>query len=393
MSNRPWHIVAAAGFVLVLAAPFSGQQITHRAGVINVEVPVRVFSGDRFVDRLTIDDFEVFEDGEPQQVEAVYLIRKTDIRREEGDSTIRPGVGRTFVFLFEMREWLPEVEAAIDYFFDEVIIPGDGLAFITPVRPYRMKPDAFSRGSKETIRDQLVAKVKNDIIFSGSQHTNLLMELRQDAGSLDMQAYRSHLDQLEALRNIDERDLIAFARELKRQEGQKTVFLFYQKELLPELDLKAWNETTTVLSDEVYTVMDMADLLELYKRESLFSVDAVKKAYSDSSMSIHFLFITKTRSMGLDLTEMRPPTGVIMVDKSEDIFSAFAEIARATGGITDSSQNVGAAFAKAAAASENYYLLYYRPRAYRADGAFREIKVRVKGGNYRVTHRAGYFAN
>jgi hypothetical protein len=44
-------------------------------------------------------------------------------------------------------------------------------------------------------------------------------------------------------------------------------------------------------------------------------------------------------------------------------------------------------------ASENYYLLYYRPQAYRADGRFRTIKVRVKGRSYRVLHRSGYLAD
>jgi hypothetical protein len=47
----------------------------------------------------------------------------------------------------------------------------------------------------------------------------------------------------------------------------------------------------------------------------------------------------------------------------------------------------------AVAASENYYLLYYTPRDYRADGSFRSIKVRVKGADYRTSHRQGYIAD
>ena len=382
-------------FIAVLlfnpAAP--SQQLSHTTTAINVEVPVRVYQGDTFVDHLTINDFEVFENGKLQQIEAVYLIKKTDIRREEGDKAIRPRLGRTFVFLFEMREWLPELDQAMGYFFDKVILPGDSLEFATPVKPYRLKPDVLAKTPRDRIKDQFVEKVKKDIIFSGSQETNLLAELRQDAAAMELQTYRSHLAQLEQLRKIDEQGLLAFARELKKQDGQKTVFLFYQKELLPQVNLKKLNETLTVVTDEVYTEMDAADLLEFYKREPLFSVDTVKKAYSDSSMSIHFLFITKSRSFGMDINEMQPPDGVIMVDKSEDIFSAFNEIARATGGITESSFNIGKAFQKAVDASENYYLLYYRPKDYQADGKFKDIKVNVKTGGYRVTHRAGYFAN
>jgi hypothetical protein len=47
----------------------------------------------------------------------------------------------------------------------------------------------------------------------------------------------------------------------------------------------------------------------------------------------------------------------------------------------------------ASKASENYYLLYYTPKNYRSDGKFKKIKVRVKGGGYRVNHRAGYLAD
>ena len=59
------------------------QELQYDALAINIEVPVRVFKGDRFIDNLTIDDFEVYEEGKLQKIEAVYLIKKTDIKREE----------------------------------------------------------------------------------------------------------------------------------------------------------------------------------------------------------------------------------------------------------------------------------------------------------------------
>jgi hypothetical protein len=76
-----------------------------------------------------------------------------------------------------------------------------------------------------------------------------------------------------------------------------------------------------------------------------------------------------------------------------DFFNAFKEIASATGGITESSANVSSSLKKAAKASENYYLLYYTPKDFVADGKFRKIEVKVKGKKYRVTHRAGYIAD
>ena len=68
-------------------------------------------------------------------------------------------------------------------------------------------------------------------------------------------------------------------------------------------------------------------------------------------------------------------------------------MAKASGGFAESSSNPDYLFKKAVDASENYYLLYYTPKSYKSDGKFRNIKVKIKGKNYRVLHRAGYLAD
>ena len=135
---------------------------------------------------------------------------------------------------------------------------------------------------------------------------------------------------------------------------------------------------------EMLLLQRMSSLFDFFTREKSFDVDEVKMAYSDSSTSIHFLLLTE-----------RPVVeqGVRMVEHSEDIFSAFREMTMATGGLVVSSSNSAYAFQQALDASENYYLLYYRPKDYVVDGKFKEIKISVKGKKYRVIHRAGYFSN
>ena len=76
-----------------------------------------------------------------------------------------------------------------------------------------------------------------------------------------------------------------------------------------------------------------------------------------------------------------------------EVFRGFSEMAEVTGGLKDSSANASASFKRAVDYSESYYLLYYSPKNYKADGKFKKIKVRVKGKNYRVTHRTGYIAD
>jgi len=45
------------------------------------------------------------------------------------------------------------------------------------------------------------------------------------------------------------------------------------------------------------------------------------------------------------------------------------------------------------AAAENYYLLYYTPAGYKADGKFHALEVRLKDRGYRLSHRMGYIAD
>jgi hypothetical protein len=82
-----------------------------------------------------------------------------------------------------------------------------------------------------------------------------------------------------------------------------------------------------------------------------------------------------------------------MEEQSEDIFAPFREMSRATGGYIASTANLAAAMKSAVSAAENYYLLYYTPKDYVADGRFRALEVRLKSGAGRISHRLGYIAD
>jgi len=67
--------------ILVLGLTLFAQEIQQEAVAINVEVPTRVFKGKTFIDNLTIDDFEIYEDGILQKTEAA--IPKIDTIEKE----------------------------------------------------------------------------------------------------------------------------------------------------------------------------------------------------------------------------------------------------------------------------------------------------------------------
>ncbi|MGB2845467.1 MAG: hypothetical protein WBC02_11480, partial [Candidatus Aminicenantaceae bacterium] len=153
-------ILSAA--IATLSLVLFAQELTHESLVINIEIPVRVFKGSTFVDNLTIEDFEVYENGKLQKIEAVYLIKKTSIKKKEEKKKFTPKVSRNFVLLFQTMEYLPKVGDAIEYFFNNVILPGDNLTIITPLKTYNFKSKALEVLPKEEIIKQLKSKIKKD---------------------------------------------------------------------------------------------------------------------------------------------------------------------------------------------------------------------------------------
>jgi hypothetical protein len=82
-----------------------------------------------------------------------------------------------------------------------------------------------------------------------------------------------------------------------------------------------------------------------------------------------------------------------MREQSEDVFSTFSEVTKATGGLIRTSQNPAMGFKNAVNASESCYFLFYSPKNYKRDGKFKTIEVKVKNRNYSIKHRTGYVAN
>ncbi|HZX10270.1 MAG TPA: hypothetical protein VFG01_04920 [Acidobacteriota bacterium] len=364
------------------SAQESQEQIQHEERVINIEVPVRVFKGSTFIDNLGMTDFEVYEDGKIQKIEAVYLIKKTDVAQKlEKATTFNPDISRRFVFVFELHEYLPRVRYVVEDFFDRVIAPGDSLYVVTPVKNYNFKKESLSLIDKEKIADQLVDILKKDLVLGNTEYRNVMKQI-EDVFAMEVpfdlkqSMYLEAARRLKGMKTFNEQNLQVFADFLRDKEGQKHVFLFYQKEIIPILD-----------------GVDDFSLAEL-KKDVTFDTERIRRIFSDSSISVNFLFVTNKPSfMGdLDIGKMKP-LRVRLMDQSYSVFSAFREVSATTGGIADSSANVLASFQKAATAAENYYLIYYSSSDYKPDGKFRKIEVKVKNRNYRITHRAGYFAD
>lgn len=411
--------------VLFLSIALLSQQIKEEATVINIEVPVRVFSGKTFVENLTIDDFEVLENGIPQNIEAVYFVKKRSVERSQEKKRFSPKTARSYFLFFELSRYDPKIGDAIRYFVHNVLAPGDDLSFVTSMKTYRMKNIAFEVTSPEEVTKQLIGIVRRDTMTGNSEYRLMINDISELAQSLSAQMaqgrmtttdqgpmidelmmpiteagasglydgrsleeefnlYENFIFKLENLRRMDQKKLLDFAEILKNKEGQKYVTIFYQKEFIPQLDPKLLSQTMSLYQDSPTILQTISNVIEFYRREVQIDTELVKQTYADSCISIHFLYLT---------TPPEPQYGVYMADHSEDIFSAFQEMAVATGGYINSSARADFLIKSAVEASENYYLLYYSPSHYINDGQFKEIDVKVKNKDYRIFHRVGYFAN
>ncbi|MGZ4887298.1 MAG: VWA domain-containing protein [Candidatus Aminicenantales bacterium] len=404
--------VLLLGLILVAAASLPAGQVAGKAIASPVEVRVRVSDGGRFVDGLGLKDFEILENGLPQSVNALYVVHGQKIDRREESQPAEPSVARSYYLLFQAVDWDPRLAEAIDYLFSSVLLPGDTMTLVTPMKPYSLQKDALATKPKEALSKGMQNILRKDIQKGGGEYRDVIKTLRRVANAIEgpqktaqddiesdtsssdfglgqqLDFYRNEIKRMESIRLVDENKLVAFAESIKSRPGQKTVYLFYEREFRPEISPMTMQVLLSQYQDDPTVQGNVMDLFQFYKRESTFSADRVKKAFADADISFHFIFMDK---------KSQHVFGGSMHEQSEDIFPGFRELALSTGGLSEISQNPAASFKRAAASTESYYLLWYTPVNRAADGGFRPIQVSVKaknpaGKDYAVSSRLGYYA-
>jgi len=394
--------------ILLLTYFLFSHQEQHEVTVRNIEVPVRVFDGKKFVDNLTIEDFEIYENGIPQKIEALYLGNQNRIARQEELKAFSPQTARHFYFLFQIIEYNPKLEESIKHFFINVLHPLDTLTLMTPQKPYHLTSEALQKEKAEDIAKAMLKLLRKDTKISSSAYRSQMRSLtglvraisgdsamtefepgesvEEGSSSLEMmlRRYRNNLMKMEDLRMVDQDQFIQFAFKLKSIPGQKHVFFFYEREFRPEISPRVVDRLIASYQDQPGILADIQDLFQLYQRHVKVNTDKISNAFADASICFNFLFVDR---------DERSASGIHMREQSEDFFEAFRATATATGGTVDSSKNPSDAFQNALRAGENYYLLYYSPPNYTKDGSFKKIQVKVNNPKYKVTYRQGYIAN
>lgn len=396
--------IPAAALGALLALPLCAAAGSPAAQARRSAVPlvVRVFEGGRFVADLGIKDFAVSENGSPRPVEALYRIARNSILRREGDRDFLPFTGRRFYLLFQLFEYHPKIAEAVRALFDAGLLPGDTLEIQTPGRNYKLSALALDARPKKALADEMIDLIRRDISQGSMAYNSLMRELKSHVraiggasagGSLESSAdtdglsiemllprYREIVQKLDALRRIDARQIIRFAQEVKSQPGEKWAFYFYQREFRPELSPQALDDLIGGNQEKIGVLGDAQEIFQTYQQNFALEAPEMKEAFADAAVTFNLLYLNK---------DPERVARIVMREQSADIFRALAEIAAATGGLVDTSQNPAAAFRNALRAADDYYLLYYAPGDKAPAGAFLPLSVKVPNAGWRVVHRSG----
>jgi len=229
-------ILLGSMFPAALLAFVLSPALSQEKSPAPVSVVVRVLDGGQFVDGLALRDFELLENGVPQRIDALFKVDRNAVTRQEGEGPTLPVTARRFYLLFQMYEYNPKVSEALQYFFNNALLPGDTMEIQTTMRNYMLTPAAFAKRPKDVLAKEMDNIVKKDISQTNFIYKTLIKELRRMAGSIEglspvaggdeesdvsdsvmgleqlLIQYRESLGKLESLRMLDQDKIIGLLR-------------------------------------------------------------------------------------------------------------------------------------------------------------------------------------
>lgn len=385
----------AVGLIAVAAVmagiTVAAQTFRFRAATTRVIVDVLVLDGDgRPVPGLTADDFELFEDGEPQRVASLDVV---DWERYELGQAIleeaEPAAPeletadagnqspRRFVIVFNRRGADPvnlrRAKRGLEEFVAQHMVDGDETMILEFAHTVRVLQEFYS-GKEETL-----ANVRR--IVPGTYQSPVGPE-------------------------IDARDsfrmLFALAEALERVEGRKIVVFL-------SMDLQTFADPRQVVGEIAGTEVD-----EFPGRRALDETNSLRDAILQLNHANATLYAVNLAGVyGFENNILNPSLNAfdvmgnpLPVEPGDHPLTRMeaaanvpteggtASLAVATGGTYFPNQtNFAVALNRIGIQNQLYYLLSFSPTETELDGEYRQIEVRVRNRpDLRVIARPGYFA-
>ncbi|HUU36415.1 MAG TPA: VWA domain-containing protein [Vicinamibacterales bacterium] len=374
-------------------APPAQPPITFRAEVNYVEVDARVLDAQgSFVTGLTGTDFQVFEDGKPQQVSAFSLVN-LPVERQQ-----RP--------LFASAPIEPDVQNNLTGYDGRIYVLVLDDQHTHPLRSARTKAAA-----KQFIQRYMGANDTAAVVFT-SGRSDAAQEFTNSQGRLlaSVDKFTGRKLRSSTLERIDEEDR---TRGTRQQGDRIDDMLDNERGLTARTTLESIRNLANYLggiSGRRKAIVYFSegidyDITDVFNNRSASSVmDATRDAINAATRGNVAIYGIDPRGLGAgsdDLIEV----GSLPQDNSINLgASSFLNEARLgqdslrvlseeTGGFAIVNQNdLAANFERVVADNSAYYLLGYYSTNERRDGKFRKIEVRVARPGLTVRARKGYAA-
>lgn len=406
-----WVLSAAAQ----QATPPPQQPPTFQASAQLVQVDVRVFDRNgRFVDDLTMDDFEIYERGASQPLRAVFYVGPpagaptgAPLVSLRGPAGLSPGQAtgsaaaaaakQTWIFVFDLNH----------------LTPGSG---------FERSRDAVRSFIKEQFRDGDLGGIVAGSRMVNNRLTSVRSELEDAVGAVKPLAdQRSRMIEMtrEWPRLRDESEVLAIAREDKDAIQRAAVRACTDDPSACQAtpaDMMVRDKARRLAGDMLRagrdTLSSMTGLASGLARIPgpktivfLSSGFVVQEVESNLRATVGQAARAGARIYAIDARGINRGVSADIGDRpaAESPTSAPARfdigldgpnsLAVDTGGIfIRNENNIGRALTQIADDANRYYVLGYQPDDLKLDGQYRPVEVRVKRADVTIRARRGYLA-
>jgi hypothetical protein len=251
---------------------------------------------------------------------------------------------KNYVLFFEVLNYTRELGDAVTFFFDQVLAPDDQLIIYTPARVYSFSKNTLAKPKRE-LSEAMKEKLRGDTAACSSNYTTISNEMKNYASEIEggqttsadgligiknsLTMYRQDMENLRTLRKVNEPLLMKIVDMFKNQPGKNHMVMIYEAEFRPIPDkdtlsrLRAIPDIAFIVA-ELFASDDQQPPLDAQK-----FIDLLREA----KISLHFLYIKpKDKTSVQDFKE-----------HSADMYDVFSQIAKATGGIVETTANPQAA--------------------------------------------------
>jgi VWFA-related protein len=383
-------------FFLVLLVAMSawgnfcrGEQevIKETVSVVNVEVPVRVHLDGKPVMDLKKEDFAVYEDGKPQDINGFQQIKKKIARASKSRAGMALPPSRYFVLTFRVFDFNDALKDGLAYVFDNILSPQDQLLVLINDKT-RIYPDlADARKIRAEIgmdlRDQC-HRTHNAILANLKELDDWIHTIQTawETGNtwasrptMIQEFLKRYLESLILFKNrymsqdIDK--YYYFAQHLDKVRKEKWVLNFCQQEILPHMRFNG--EMMRIVQEQISACAEsnipeykmfyvmLTQLVQQIENESktgvAFPVEEISKLFFKVNATFHTIFINTQ----FDYNSSIHSNNIEFQPIATGIQTNLRDLTEKTGGKLIASSDIVSSLAIITEAMDSYYLLTYAP--------------------------------